>query len=133
MEREIRVLSAGIVTSFFSALEQDLEKDRISDMKRTVKASQMSPGSIERKGLGSWVVGSQTSLGKYVVLQGKDGAWSCTCADHKNRLVACKHIRLVQSTETEQTQKSCERCGGEVALSKSLCAFCEKVEMDRIY
>lgn len=100
MEKGIRLLSAGTVTSFFSALEGDLEKDRIADMKRTVKASQMSPGSVEQKGPGSWFVGSQTSLGKYVVLQGKDGAWSCTCADHKNRLVACKHIRLVQSTET---------------------------------
>jgi len=99
MEKEIRILSADTVNEFFAAFEKD--------WKRALKASQINPDNIKQIEPGSWLVGSQTSLGKYAVLQGKDGAWSCTCADHKNRLVNCKHILAVKATlETVEIPKN---------------------------
>lgn len=47
---------------------------------------------------GRWKVPSQTGTGTYTVLVTREGTWACTCPDHEERLLDCKHIMAVEIT-----------------------------------
>ncbi len=56
---------------------------------------------------GRWKVPSQSSAGKsYTVAITSDGSWFCSCADHEETLVACKHILAVEVTIQRETGTS---------------------------
>src|SRR5947208_8183077 len=83
---------------------------------------------IERLDEGTYRVGSQSGTGFYSVLYSHD-AWKCSCPDHLNRTVKCKHIwgvefsvslrKEVQATRTEALKiepvivTACRFCGSE--------------------
>lgn len=57
---------------------------------------------------GRWKVPSQTGNGTYTVLVTREGTWACTCPDHEERLLDCKHIMAVEITvqrESDGTRK----------------------------
>src|SRR6266702_6374074 len=51
---------------------------------------------IERLYEGDYRVASQSGQGFYSVLYSPSGDWWCSCPDHKNRTVKCKHIWAVE-------------------------------------
>lgn len=55
---------------------------------------------------GRWRVPSQTGTGTYTVLVTRDGSWACTCPDHEERLLACKHIMAVEITVQREHGKT---------------------------
>ena len=83
---------------------------------------------IERLDEGTYRVGSQSGTGFYSVLYSHD-AWKCSCPDHLNRTVKCKHIwgvefsvslrKEVQATRTKALKiepvivTACRFCGSE--------------------
>ncbi|HSH58221.1 MAG TPA: transposase [Acidimicrobiales bacterium] len=57
---------------------------------------------------GRWKVPSQKGHGTYTVLVTREGTWACTCPDHEERLLDCKHIMAVEITvqrESDGTRK----------------------------
>jgi putative transposase len=82
---------------------------------------------IERLDEGTYRVASQSNHGFYSVLYSPSG-WICSCPDHKNRSVECKHIwackfsadlrKVVESQQTEiviepVNVSSCRFCGSQ--------------------
>lgn len=55
---------------------------------------------------GRWKVPSQTGEGTYTVLVTRDGSWACSCPDHEERLLDCKHIMAVEITVQRETGKA---------------------------
>src|SRR2546425_4235398 len=51
---------------------------------------------IERLYEGGYRVASQSGQGFYSVLYSPSGDWWCSCLDHANRTVKCKHIWAVE-------------------------------------
>ncbi|HEX7167542.1 MAG TPA: transposase [Acidimicrobiales bacterium] len=55
---------------------------------------------------GRWRVPSQTGTGTYTVLVTRDGSWTCSCPDHEERLLACKHIMAVEITVQRESGRT---------------------------
>lgn len=54
---------------------------------------------------GRWKVPSQSGNGTYTVLVTREGTWACTCPDHEERLLDCKHILAVEITVQREAGK----------------------------
>lgn len=55
---------------------------------------------------GRWKVPSQSGVGTYTVVVTREGTWSCSCPDHEERLLDCKHIMAVEITVQRETGRS---------------------------
>jgi hypothetical protein len=62
---------------------------------RQAKALHIAATSKLASDNGRWKVPSQTGSGTYTVLVTRDGSWACSCPDHEERLMDCKHIMAV--------------------------------------
>src|SRR3989338_10253062 len=108
-------------------IKQTLENKNASEQMRAVRGyAIISKGDVPKKvDESTFIIPSQNGNGEYTIKKG--AKWKCTCPDHKERKMDCKHIHAVKFFLDFNNKVKTENKG--IVTQKTLCMYCNSKEV----